>query len=89
MSPPSTLADLRHWLATADAVPARWVRSAVRTGARTRARARSGSVSAHMDRIVEEANSATRGSGLDIALQQRSRQRRTARDTAQEVPGDR
>lgn len=71
--------DVRQWLATAEAAPARWSRSALRTAKRTRARARSGSVSAHMDRIVEEANSATRGSGLDPDLQRRRRANGTRR----------
>ncbi|MCP4435452.1 MAG: hypothetical protein GY812_08155 [Actinomycetia bacterium] len=57
-------ADLKHWLATADASPARWVRSTHRSLLRARARMRTGSVAAEMDRIVDKARDTTAGSGL-------------------------
>ena len=70
---------LRHWLATADALPARMARSALRGFNRWRARTRSGSVYAEMDRIVAEANDDTVGSGLAASLEARSRTERLRR----------
>ena len=72
-------AELRHWLATADALPARIARSALRGANRWRARRRSGSVYAEMDRIVAEATDDTVGSGLAASLDTRSRANRLRR----------
>lgn len=68
-------ASLRRWLATADAGPAHLARRGLRAVMRWRARFRSGSVSAYMDRVVAEANSATLDSALRPELQKRSRRR--------------
>lgn len=52
------------WLRTADAEVPRAVRSARRWIARTAARRRHGSITAHMEAVVEEANRATSGAGF-------------------------
>ena len=52
------------WLRTADGLLPRTVRSARREGARRMAKRRHGSITAHMDAIVAEANRATTGSGF-------------------------
>lgn len=66
---------LRHWLANADALPARLTRRALRAATRARARARSGSVTAEMDAIVEAARDTSVGSGLPISLESRRSRR--------------
>ena len=67
-------------MATADAGAARLARAWLRAGMRLRARLGSGSVSAYMDRVVAEANSATVGSALSPELRTR-RHRRDRRDS--------
>ena len=71
----SAATSLRHWLATADAAPARLARSSLRGVMRFRARSRSGSVYAEMDRIVAQANDNTVGSGLAASAERRRRSR--------------
>ena len=73
--------SIRQWLATSDAATARWARSGARRAMRVRARRRSGSVAAHMDRVVAEANEGTRGSGLDPALERRRHRQRGTSDS--------
>lgn len=65
--------EMRNWVATSDDAAARALRRTVRLAMRTAARLRSGSVTAEMDRIVAEANSATTGSALPAELLARSR----------------
>ena len=75
------IAAARHWLAIAEAPPARLARRAVRGAHRLRARVRSGSVAAEMDRIVADALDPATGSALDarVAGELTARRRRAQR----------
>ena len=74
-----TRLHIRRWVATADARPARWVRSLHRAALRLRAKLRSGSVSAEMDRVVATARDDTVGSGLQASVAPRARAARRRR----------
>lgn len=65
--------ELRRWLASGDAAPARGARWLFRSTKQLGAVLRSGSVGAEMDRIVERANDPAVGSSLSAraALRQR------------------
>lgn len=70
--------EIRHWLASGDALTARLARRSLREVKRTVGRLRSGSLTAEMDRIVAGAMDSDRGTGLSIGPDELSRRRRAA-----------